>query len=146
MAQIVPTPTPGAYTVLRNVTAQATTGQTDWLDVPVWCSEILVTLNITANAGTTPVTTLTLRVPDPVTRDDTDDHAVLLTGAAITTQSFHLYALSPEFTTAGADSVNADSSVVQNGPIPRTLGVRVLNDRTTTDETYTYTLTVYFLG
>ena len=134
------------YKVLRNVSAQATTGQTDWLDVPDWTKSILVTYNLTANAGTTPITTVTLRAPDPVTRDDTADHGVLLTGAAVTAASFHYYALAPTFTTAGVDSATADSSVVQNGPIPTTIGVRVLNDRGTGDETYTYTLTIKFKG
>lgn len=133
----------GAYT-LRNVSAQATTGQTDWVAVPAWAKQAHVTLNITANAGTTPITTLTLRAPDPVTLDDTNDHAVLLTGAAITTASFHYYALAPTFTTAGTDQVASDSSVVQNGPLPRILGVRILNDRTSANETYTYTLTIEF--
>ena len=132
------------FAVLRNVSTQATTGQTDWVDVPAWAKVILVTFNVTANAGTTPISTVTLRAPDPVTRDDTADHAVLLTGANITAASFHQYALAPTFTTAGTDSATADSSVVQNGPIPATLGVRVTNDRTTTDETYTYTLTILF--
>lgn len=145
MALIVPAVF-SPFSVLRNVTAQATTGQTDWLDVPDWVKSIIVTLNITANAGTTPTTTLTLRAPDPVTRDDTNDHGVVLTSAVITGASFHYYALAPTFTTAGTDGVASDSTVVQNGPIPSTIGVRVLNDRTTGDETYTYTLTIKFRG
>lgn len=145
MAAIVPVAF-SPYKVLRTVAAQATTGQTDWIDVPSWVKSILVTLNITANAGTTPVSTVTLRAPDPVTRDDTNDHAILLTGAAITGASFHHYAIGPTFVTAGTDQVAADSSVVQNAPIPATLGVTVTNDRGTGDETYTYTLTVQFKG
>jgi hypothetical protein len=145
MAAITPV-TFSPYLVLRNVSAQATTGQTDWLDVPGWVQSILVTLNITANAGGTPTTILTLRAPDPVTRDDTSDHAVLLTGATITAASFHHYAIAGSFVTAGTDSATTDSSVVQNSPIPRTLGVRVTNDRGSADETYTYTLTVSFKG
>src|SRR5512147_540327 len=113
-------------TTLRSVSAQATTGQTDWIAVPAYAKSVIVTLNITANAGTTPTTVLTLRAPDPVTLDDTNDHAVLVTSATITAASFHHFATGPTLTTAGTDSATADSSVVTNGPLPSILGVRVL--------------------
>jgi len=144
MAAITPVPF-SPFLVLRNVTAQASTGQTDWISVPQWVGSIIVTFNLTANAGTTPISTVSLLAPDPVARDDTAAVA-LFTGASITAASFHHYALGPSFTTAGTDSATASASVVQNGPIPTTIGVRVTNDRTTGDETYTYALAITFRG
>lgn len=142
MALIVPV-TFSPYSVLRNVSAQATTGQTDWIDVLAWPAYLVVTFNLTANAGTTPISTPSIRTLDPVTRDDTNDVVAIFTGAAITAASFHEYVLGP-FTSVGTDSATADSYIVQNMALPATIGIRILNDRTTGDETYTYTLTAEF--
>ena len=145
MALIVPTDF-SPFLKLRDVTTQATTGQTDWLDVPEWVKTIVVTFNLTANAGTTPESTITLRAPDPVSRDDTNDHSILLTSATITGASFHTYYIGEGLEATGTDSATADSFVAKNTGVPSTLGIRVLNDRTTGNETYTYTLTVRFRG
>ena len=144
MALLTTAASPVPAATLRNVSAQATTGQTDWVVCPSWATQLVVTLNITANAGTTPTTTLTLREPDPVTLDDTNDHSVLLTSAVITAASFHTYAIGPGMGTDSADSTTADAYQNEDRHIPAVIGIRVLNDRTTGDETYTYTLTYRF--
>lgn len=138
---LVSVPSTGPVT-LRSVAAQASTGQTDWVAIPSWARQVEVTLNVTANAGTTPISTVTLLEPDPVTRDDTADVNTILTGAGITAASFHKYAIAPGIGTDSADNATADSYQNEERHVPSLLGVRVTNDRTTGDETYTYTLTV----
>lgn len=123
--------------------AQAAVGQTDWFDVPENFSYVQVFFNLTANAGTTPISTLSLLQANLALRDDGTSVAVL-TGAAITAASFHSYTLGPNLVTAGADSATASASVVQNGPLPKLFGIKILNDRGTADETYSYTLEVSF--
>lgn len=130
---------------LRTAAVQATTGQTDWFWVPKWAKVLIVYFNLSANAGTTPISIPSLLLAYPATLDD-GDAAVLLTGASITAASFHAYEIGPTLTSAGTDSATADSNVVQNTVTPAVLGIKVLNDRTTADETYTYTLAAEVRG
>lgn len=130
---------------LRTASEQASTGQTDWFWVPSWAHSLTVYFNLTANAGTTPVSTPSLLLAYPATLDD-GDTVTILTGANITAASFHAYQIGPTLTTAGTDSATADSLVVQNSVIPSVLGIKILNDRATGDETYTYTIAVEVRG
>src|SRR3990172_6902333 len=142
MAAIVPVNTSNdPFVTLRNVSAQATTGQTDWLNIPPWAKSVTVSFNLTANAGTTPISTPSFIAADAISRDD-GDVATILTGAAITGASTHFYAFGSYLTSAGTDSATLDSWVVTNTVLPALMGFKILNDRTTGNETYTYTLTV----
>lgn len=131
------------YLTVRTASAQATTGQTDWLNVPNFAKTITVFFNLTANAGTTPTSTPSILAADPITRDD-GDTATMLTGATITTASTHIYSLGANVTTSGTDQAAADAFVVQNSPLPTLLGIKILNDRGDANETYTYTIFVKF--
>lgn len=137
------------YQVLRNETAQATTGQTDWLNVPEFAENLMVYLNVTATAGTTPILTPAFLVADPVSRDD--GHVVNLAEHAaftgITDAAQVIFAIGPGVTGIANDVTNGatgDSWVSLNTPLPKLLGFQITNDRTTGDETYTYTLAVHF--
>ena len=138
----------GFYPALRTATAQATTGQTDWLIVPAWARFLVVYFNLTGNAGTTPTSIPSFQaIPDGLF-DDADALA-LFTGATITAASQHRYNIGPGVTgiADGTDSATADANVGVNTVLPGTLiGIKVLNDRTTADETYTYTLVARFSG
>lgn len=143
MAAITPTAF-SPYVVLKDVSAEAAATNTFWFDVPAWVKTVAVTYNFTAAAaGTGHSAVVTVRAVDPVSRDDTNDHAVLVTGTAVTAVSFHRWDLGPTLTSAGSDSATVDASRVVNGPIPATLGVRIAN-AAGTGATYTYTLTVMF--
>lgn len=149
MAAIVPVTqvVNGFYPSIRDVAAQATTGQTDWLVVPAWARFVVVFFNLTANAGTTPISTPSfLAVPEGVFDDA--DTVTLFTGAAITAASQHRYSTGPGVTgiADGTDSATVDASVGVNTLLPALLGVKILNDRTTADETYTYKLSARFLS
>ena len=133
----------------RQATAQATTGQTDWLDVPKWARYVQVFLSVSATAGTTPILTPSFLAADPISRDDgrvinVAEHAALtgITGAAE-----YVFEIGPGLTGIANDVTNAaaaDSYVQINALLPALLGVKILNDRTTGDETYTYNLSVEF--
>ena len=143
MAAITPTAF-SPYLVLKNVTAEAAATNTFWFDVPRWVQNVIVTFNFTdAAAGTGHSSVVTLRAADPVSRDDTNDHAVLLTSATITAASFHTYAIGPGLGTDSADSATADAYQNEDRHIPSILGVRIAN-AAGTGATYTYTLTVNF--
>lgn len=140
----------GPKTVLRSVTAQATTGQTDWLLVPPWARAAYIDYNLTAVAGTSPLVDVTLKVPDLSTLDDTTgvvnlgNHAAL---TQITAAARLLIQVGPGITGIADDVTTAAtglSTVSLNMVLPPVLGIKVLNDRTTGDETYTYTLTIAF--
>lgn len=133
----------GSYKLLRNVAAQASTGQTDWITVPRWAKSSVVYFDLTANAGTTPISTVSVLSAGPNLRDD-GSVVTYVTGAAVTAVSYHEYQVGPYFTTANNDNAASSGFKVQNSPLPAILGVKVLNDRTTGDETYTYTLAVEF--
>lgn len=143
MAAITPVALGGNFTLIRDVSAQATTGQTDWFVRPSWARWAKVRVHITANAGTTPITTPSILSADPNTMND-NRAVTILTGANITAASLHEYTIGPEMTTAGTDSATASASVVQNAAVPTVFGVKILSDRTTGDETYTYTVSVEF--
>lgn len=147
MAAISPISVTNDFTVVRKATAQATTGQTDWLKLPLKAKFAQVFLNITANAGTTPTTTPSFLVADPVALNDSyvinlAEHSAL---TAITTAGQYVFDIGPGVTGIANDVTNAaaaDSYVTLNAILPAILGIKILNDRTTGDETYTYNLSL----
>lgn len=150
MAAITPVTSPNSeFIVLRSVSAQATTGQTDWLYPPQWAKYALVYLNVTAVAGTTPILTPSFLAADPVSKDDTfvvnvAEHTAL---TGITAAAQYVFQLGPGVTGIADDVTNAaaaDSYVSLNVVLPMLLGVKILNDRTSADETYTYNLSIHY--
>ena len=151
MAAITATTVPREFHIIRQASAQATTGQTDWLRLPQWASYASVFLNVTATAGTTPILTPSFLVADPVSQDDS--HVVNLAEHAaftgITGAAQYVFQMGPGVTGIADDVTNAaaaDSFVSLNVVLPLFLGVRILNDRTTGDETYTYNLSIWLRG
>jgi hypothetical protein len=137
----------GTFKQIRSGSAQANTGQTDWIAVPPWALFAEVTINITAVAGTTPVLTPAFFGCDPTTLDDTDTYPL---HAAITSPptaaSTHRILIGPGLgdTSDVALAAAADSQAQINTPLPPVLGVQITLDRAEANETYTYTVAVKF--
>ena len=134
----------------RSGAAQATTGQTDWINVPPGATHCFVFLNITATAGTTPLVDVSFLAADPVSRDDAHviklaEHADLTDNDGTAAQYIFQFGTG---VTGIADDVTiaagADSVASLNVVLPPLLGVKLTLDRTTGDETYTYNLSVTF--
>lgn len=138
----------GFYPSFRTGTAQADTGQTDWLQVPAWANFLEVFFNLTAvGASTTPVSTVSFLAVPPGIYDDTDV-VQIATGAAITAISQHRYVIGPGVSgiADGTDSTTADAEMRINSVLPTpVIGIKLLLDRGTGDEVYTYTLTARFI-
>jgi hypothetical protein len=134
----------------RAATAQATTGQTDWFMVPEWAKYMTIDYDLTAVAGNTPLVDVTIKQLANATLDDTTGVVNLQNHAALTQLTAAarlLVQVGPGITGIADDVTNAAtglSNVSINAVLPPYIGVKVLNDRTSGDETYTYTLTVTF--
>ena len=150
MAVIAPVTGFTGATYKRTASAQASTGQTDWINVPAWARYLYIDYNLTAVAGTTPLVDVTLKVPDLTTLDDTTGVVNFRNHAALTqinAAARLLIQVGPGVTGIADDVVNAasgTSDISINATLPPIIGVKILQDRTTGDETYTYTLTVVF--
>ncbi len=134
--------------IVRSAIAQANVGQTDWITVPKGARYATIVFNLTAAAGTTPVTNLTVK---GLSGSNDDANAYHLTGTTLTAQNttatsglVQVVDVGPGLTTdliLGATGVNyATLGCV----LPGALGIGLVFDRTTADETYTYTVTVRF--
>ena len=138
----------GPFVILRNASAQATTGQTDYVAVPSWARYCYIWLNVSAVAGTTPLTDFKLSSVNPVTMDDGDnlDYAGWngITQIAGTTAADIQVQVGPGITGIADDDTGPFYSV--NGVLPPILGFVITLDRTTADETYTYSLAYKFTG
>ena len=149
MAAITTIQSAGDFLVARTASAQANTGQTDWIAVPHWASFATVDFNLTAVAGTTPLADLTLNSTDPVAKDDT--YIYKLRGHTAFTQisaAAHLVVSVGPGVLGIADDVTTAatgySDAAINTALPVLLGLKLVFDRTTGDETYTYNLSVNF--
>jgi hypothetical protein len=136
--------------VIRNETAQATIGQTDWIDVPLGATYAQVVFNLTdVGVSTTPIMLPSVFMADPVARNDTykvklGEHAAL---TAFTAANMLVMNIGPGVTGIADDVTNsatAVSVVAINTVLPWLMGFTVLNDRTTGDEVYSYTISVVF--
>lgn len=153
MAAITPVASQGgALALLRTGTAQANTGQTDWIAVPHWAHYATVDFNLTAVAGTTPlVTNIFVRGVDPVTLNDTYQYAIAEHADLATTDmtaAAHLVVdIGPGVTGIADDVTQAAtgfSRAALNAVLPTMLGVTLTFDRADGNETYTYTVSVHF--
>lgn len=136
------------FYLVRSGIAQANTGQTDWLRVPQGSIYAVIDFNLTAAGGTTPLADLTINSTDPNVADDTylyklKSHAAFtqITGAA------HLVAtVGPGIQAADdvATGATGFSDACLNTVLPPILGLKLVFDRTTADEVYTYSLTIAY--
>lgn len=150
MAAIAPVVVMARTNTLRDVTAQATTGQTDWFGVPAWARYLYIDYNLTAVAGTSPLVDVTFKVPNLTTLDDStgvvnfQNHTGF---TQITAAARYLAQIGPGITGI-ADDVTAAatglSNISINAVLPPFMGIKILQDRTTGDETYTYSLVLAF--
>jgi hypothetical protein len=148
MAAISPISGPqGSQTTLVTATAQADTGQTTWLSTPSWAKSMTVYLNYTATAGTTPLLDFKLLEADPVARDDAAANSVNLADwdgitqiAGASAPLLSVVQVGPGITGIADDDTGPYYKV--NTALPPLLGFKVTLDRTTGNETYTYTLAV----
>ena len=136
---------------LRNATAQANTGQTDWVRAPDWAAYAFVAFNLTSvGASTTPIADLTILRTSVATPTDDAVTFNLNGGAAFTsiTAAATLTGLVgpdvPIDVTTAATGVSGFSIPALIPRAPLLLGFKLLFDRTTGDEVYTYTLEVEF--
>lgn len=131
----------------RAGTAQADTGQTDWIERPQWATKMVWTLDITAVAGTTPILTPALLAADPITADDANVIAMATFTTPPTAAGTHVMEFGPGTTGIADDlalAATGDSKAAVNVDLPDLIGVQLTLDRTTGNETYTYTLNVSF--
>jgi hypothetical protein len=127
-------------TTIRTATAQANTGQTDWIAIPRWANYVVVFLNMSASAGTSPGPTLQhIKTVDPITRDDTNTVALLTATVGLTNTGLFVTEIGIGVK-AGTDVTNSATRNILHAVIPPLLGVQTVLDRTNGDETYTYTL------
>ena len=149
MAAITATAARMGHNTIRNASAQATTGQVDWVWVPRNARFCSVYLNFTATAGNTPIITPSFLAADPVGQLDTEvinvaEHAGL---TGITAVNQYVFDIGPGVTGIANDTTNsasADSYVSLNAILPTLMGFKLVLDRTSGDETYTYTLSARF--
>jgi hypothetical protein len=148
MATIAPTPLALGHTTLRSHTAQASTGQTDWVSFQPNARYASIYLSLTdVGASTTPILTPSLLVADPAALVDTNlinlgEHAAF---TGITAAAQYIIDIGPGITGIANDVTNsatADSYISLNVVLPSILGIKILNDRTTGDEVYTYNLSI----
>lgn len=145
----------GRMIQLRSVSVQASVGQTDWLWVPAWAAYMKVYLNVSASAGTTPICQVQVLTSDPSLLNDATDGSGggqlnigsgALTGG-ITSNGNLVVTIGPGLTGIAdvlAIPISGNGRVMINSLLPQLVGIQVLNDRTTGDETYTYKLSVEF--
>ena len=150
MAAITTTTALGDFTVVKTGTAQADTGQTIWCVVPAWPAFATVYFSLTASAGTTPVTNLTVLEADPLVKDDT--YAGHIGGVTLTAQNTtgtdsitQIVHIGPGVTGIADDVILGATGVNRaaiNTILPKLMGLGLVFDRTTGNETYTYKLSV----
>lgn len=136
--------------IVRSAAAQANVGQTDWIIVPRWAKAALIDFNLSAVAGTTPLADLTInstgRLQSSGLFDDTyiykiNNHAAF---TQITAAAHLVVAVGAGLTADTTTAATGYSEAAINYPLPEVLGLKLVFDRTTGDETYTYTLITRF--
>ncbi len=148
MAAITTAASPIGTMFARSGTAQANTGQTDWLLVPSWATSAIVDYDLTSvGASTTPLVDVTVRAIDAVTLDDSQAYDLHAAFTQITAAAHLVIDIGPGVTGIADDTTTAAtgaSNAALNKSLPPILGIKILQDRTTGDEVYTYKLNVYF--
>lgn len=132
----------GQFQVIKNATAQADTGQTLNVFTPPWAVEAIFYLNWTANGGTSPLIDFAIKEVDPVNQDTAiaiegwDGITQLSASALITVR------IGPGYASTTPDDTGVNYHI--GTTLPPVLQTVTTLDRTSGNETYTYTLSVYF--
>ena len=127
---------------IRTGTAQATTGQTDTVTTPGFAVAAIVYLNVTAVAGNTPLTDMKFQYIHPVSGNAVDMQWNGITQIAGTTAGNVVAVIG-----AGADTEDDTGPVYTlKDPLPQKWNIVLTLDRTSADETYTYSIVVEFIG
>src|ERR1043166_1604562 len=86
-----------AATLVRTGTAQANTGQTDWVSIPPGKFTYgVISLNMTASGGSSPGPTLVhLFTVDPLARNDTNKVQLLTATVGLTNTGLHITEIGP---------------------------------------------------
>ncbi len=152
MATITPTEVTSRGYRVRSATAQASTGQTDWIRVPAWARFAKVYFDLTdVGVSTTPIFLPSIKEVTPyrtagILVDTNAKYVSAVSVTGLTGVGLAVYNIGPGVT-GGADDVTLGTSggtAYINTVLPEILGFTVLNDRTTGDEVYTYTIYVSF--
>jgi len=132
-----------SFKLVRSETEQATTGQTDTITTPGFARTAIVYLNVTAAAGTTPLTDMKFQYVNPVSGNAVDMQWDGITQIAGTTAGNVVVIL-------GAHNVDTEDDT---GPIyfvkdalPQEWNIVTTLDRADASEEYTYDLSVEFVG
>ena len=153
MALVSPTRWRSRARPIRTGTAQADTGQTDWIAVPNWAKTAIINTNVSAVGGSTPGPTLVhLKRLSPSVYgapgtssafkfDDTTAVTIMTNTTGLASTGNHRIVIGPGV--GLVDVVNSADNKV-NVVLPQILGIQVVLDRTNADETYTYTVSVDF--
>jgi hypothetical protein len=129
-----------SFKLVRSETEQATTGQTDTITTPGFARMAIVYLNVTAAAGTTPLTDMKFQYINPVSGNAVDMQWDGITQIAGTTDGNVVAVL-------GAITDTEDDTgpiYVLKDPLPQEWNIVVTLDRTTGNETYTYDLCIEY--
>ncbi len=140
---------------IRTATNESNTGHTDWILVPAKAKFADVVVNLTAASGTTPICLPQLFAAPAggAPSSYSDSNKTILGGAALTTGMTATGGAATRICIGPGVSGIANALTVGTGggvdcmvncSLPRLLGVQVLNDHTTGDETYSYTVDVTF--
>lgn len=131
------------HQVVRTGTAQANTGQTDTVVTPGFANTAIVYLNVTAAAGNTPLTDMKFQYVHPVSGNAVDMQWNGITQIAGTTSGNVVVVM-------GGGNVDTEDDTTPvyfiKDPLPSKWNIVLTLDRTSGDETYTYSLVVEFIG
>lgn len=124
--------------LIRSGAAQANTGQTDTIKPPVWATAAIFYLNWTAKAGTTPLMDFTLNEVDPINLTTTTPLEGWDGITQLAAEDLVTVRVGPHRATN--DDTGVDYHVATL--LPPVLNAVITLDRTSANETYTYTLSV----
>lgn len=127
---------------IRTGTAQATTGQTDEVGVPPFATQCTLYLNVTAVAGTTPLTDFKVQYEHPVTGEAVDTQWNGITQIVGTTAANVVIHWGQGYDTED----DTGPIYFLKDELPAKFNAVLTFDRTTGDETYTYSLVAEFVG
>lgn len=127
--------------VVRTATAQADTGQTDVVEIPGFARHMIVYIDVSATAGTSPLFDFKMQYIDPVRNAAVEDFP----GAGVTQIAGNdnvIIQVGPGVTGIADDDTGAVYSI--NMVLPSQMNFVTTLDRTTGNETYTYTIAAEF--
>lgn len=129
--------------LVRLAAAQANVGQVDWVAVPPGAAFAVWSVDLTAVAGTTPILTPGLRAIGPSADDAriVSPFGTALTGTLTAAGNF-----SVGIGLGGTEQVAIGTAkpFVSVPGLPEYLGLSLVLDRTSGDETYTYASSIRF--